>query len=105
MRYTKVLTHHGIAIKYHRRGSRARGLVRRERTFWAIVPGHAPVCDARHLGLGRRREVDGNHSAASRLKLKSIQEMSLVDLDAALLQRRAIRTAPLHLRSAGNEPL
>ncbi len=50
-------------------------------------------------------ERDGNNGGASRLKLKSIQEMTLLDVDAAPLQGRTIRSATLHVRRSDNEPL
>ena len=40
-----------------------------------------------------------------RLKLKSIQEMSLLDIDPKPLLGRTIRSAVLHLKKAGDEPL
>ncbi len=51
------------------------------------------------------READGNNGAAPRLKLKSIQEMTLLDIDAGPLRGRTIRSAALHLRLAGDQPL
>jgi hypothetical protein len=51
------------------------------------------------------REVDGNNGGAARLKLKSIQEMSLLDVDAALLRGWVIRSATLHMRKTGDESL
>ncbi len=51
------------------------------------------------------READGNNGGAARLKLKSIQEMSLVDIDARPLVGRTIRSAFLHLKKAGDERL
>ena len=50
-------------------------------------------------------EADGNNGARPRLKLKSIQEMSLVDIDARPLVGRTIRSAVLHLKKAGDERL
>jgi hypothetical protein len=50
-------------------------------------------------------ERDGNNGGASRLKLKSIQEMSLVDVDAAPLRGRTIRSVTLLVRRSDNEPL
>ena len=50
-------------------------------------------------------EGDGNNGAAARLKLKSIQEMSLVDIDARPLMGRTIRSAVLHLKKVGDERL
>jgi hypothetical protein len=54
-------------------------------------------------GVGR--EADGNNGAAPRIKFKSIQEMTLLDVDAAPLRGRTIRSATLHLRKAGDERL
>jgi hypothetical protein len=51
------------------------------------------------------READGNNGASPRLKLKSIQEMTLLDLDARSLRGRTIRSAELHLKLAGDQPL
>jgi len=51
------------------------------------------------------READGNNGAAPRLKLKSIQEMTLLDVDARSLCGRTIRSAELHLKLAGDQPL
>jgi len=50
-------------------------------------------------------EADGNNGAAPRLKLKSIQEMTLLDVDARSLRGRTIRSAELHLKLAGDQPL
>jgi hypothetical protein len=50
-------------------------------------------------------EADGNNGGASRLKLKSIQEMSLFDVDPASLRGRVISAAWLHLKLAGDNPL
>ncbi|MFO0925744.1 MAG: hypothetical protein U0736_01745 [Gemmataceae bacterium] len=51
------------------------------------------------------READANLGGAARLKFKSYQELSLVDLDPAPLRGRVIRAATLHLRQAGAERL
>jgi hypothetical protein len=51
------------------------------------------------------READGNNGGAPRLKLKSIQEMSLLDFDPKPLLGRTIRSAVLHLKKAGDETL
>ena len=40
-------------------------------------------------------EADGNNGGASRLKLKSIQEMSLIDVDPAPLRGHVIKSATL----------
>ncbi len=50
-------------------------------------------------------ESDGNNGAAPRLKLKSIQEMSLVDVDARPLVGKTIRSAVLHVQKSGAESL
>src|SRR5579884_1980055 len=46
-------------------------------------------------------EARCNLGGAARLKLKSYQEMSLIDVDPAPLRGRVITGATLHLRSAG----
>ncbi len=51
------------------------------------------------------QEADGNNGGATRLKLKSIQEMTLIDIDPAPLRGWVIAAAALHLKSAGNPPL
>ncbi len=51
------------------------------------------------------READGNNGGAPRLKLKSIQEMSLLDIDTKPLAGLTIRSAVLHLKKAGDESL
>ena len=50
-------------------------------------------------------EADGNNGGAPRLKLKGIQEMSLVDIDPKSLVGRTVGSAALHLMKAGDEPL
>ena len=50
-------------------------------------------------------EADCNLGGSPQLKLKSIQEMSLVDLDPAPLKGRVILGASLHLRRRGIEVL
>lgn len=50
-------------------------------------------------------EADCNLGGASQLKLKSIQEMSLIDIDPASLKGHVIRGAELHLRRRGAEVL
>lgn len=52
-------------------------------------------------GVGR--EADCNLGGAHQLKLKSIQEMSLVDFDPAPLKGRVVRRAILHIRLRGKE--
>ncbi len=47
-------------------------------------------------------EADGNNGGADKLKLKSIQEMSLIDVDPAALRGRVIQGATLHLHLAGD---
>jgi hypothetical protein len=51
------------------------------------------------------READGNNGGAPRLKLKSIQEMTLLDFDVSPLRSRTIRSAALHVRIADHESL
>ncbi len=46
-------------------------------------------------------EADGNTGASPRLKLKSNQEMSLVDFDVTPLRGRVIKSAILHVKSSG----
>jgi lysophospholipase L1-like esterase len=50
-------------------------------------------------------EADGNNGGAGQLKLKSNQEMSLVDLDPAPFKGRVINGATLHLRLSAREQL
>ncbi|VTS05992.1 GDSL-type esterase/lipase family protein [Tuwongella immobilis] len=50
-------------------------------------------------------EAQGNNGGANKLKLKSYQEFSLVDLDATALRGRVIRSATLHVKLAGPERL
>ena len=79
-----------------------------------------PGCQSTRPRLGRRVRLDVTRDAwvsevgrkptatiggAPRLKLKSIQEMSLVDIDANPLVGRTIRSAALHLKKAGDERL
>jgi hypothetical protein len=54
-------------------------------------------------GVGK--EADGNNGGAPRLKLKSIQEMTLIDVDPAPLRGHVISTAELHLKSLNHPPL
>ncbi|NUQ61793.1 MAG: hypothetical protein HUU20_04850 [Pirellulales bacterium] len=51
------------------------------------------------------READCNLGGAGQLKLKSIQEMSLVDFDPAPLRGRVVQRATLHVRVRGKEIL
>jgi lysophospholipase L1-like esterase len=51
------------------------------------------------------KEADGSNGGAARLKLKSYQEMSLVDIDPAPLKGRVVKSATLHLRSVGEPHL
>jgi hypothetical protein len=51
------------------------------------------------------QEADGNNGGAPRLKLKSIQEMTLIDIDARPLPGKTIQSAVLHLKKAGDEPV
>ena len=50
-------------------------------------------------------ESDGNNGGADSLKLKSIQEMSLIDIDPSLLAGHIVRRATLHLHVKGSEVL
>jgi hypothetical protein len=50
-------------------------------------------------------EADCNLGGAAKLKLKSIQEMSLIDIDPQSLRGRVIRGATLHVHLAGEERL
>ncbi len=50
-------------------------------------------------------EADCNLGGAGNLKLKSIQEMSLIDIDAKPLRGRVIQGATLHVHLAGEERL
>lgn len=51
------------------------------------------------------RESECNLGGAGQMKLKSIQEMSLVDLDPQPLRGRVVRSATLHLRKRGSDAL
>jgi len=51
------------------------------------------------------QEAFCNTGGSSRVKLKSIQEMTLVDFDPQPLRGRIVRRAWLHLKRAGNERL
>src|SRR5262249_22293298 len=51
------------------------------------------------------KETDGNNGGARQLKLKSNQEMSLIDIDAKPLRGRVIQGATLHVRLSSSEPL
>ncbi len=50
-------------------------------------------------------EADCNLGGARRLKVKSIQEMSLLDFDSTPLKGHAVRSAFLHVRLSGKEIL
>jgi hypothetical protein len=50
-------------------------------------------------------EARGNNGGSSRLKLKSIQEMALLDFDAAAFRGKVIESATLHVRLADKERL
>ncbi|GIW86074.1 MAG: hypothetical protein KatS3mg108_0398 [Isosphaeraceae bacterium] len=50
-------------------------------------------------------EATANLGAAPRLKLKSIQEMTLIDIDPTPLRGRRVERATLHLKLAGPERL
>lgn len=51
------------------------------------------------------KEANGNTGGADRLKIKSIQEMSVLDFDPAPLRGRLVRSAALHVRLRGPEIL
>lgn len=51
------------------------------------------------------KEAEGNNGGSDRLKVKSIQEMSLLDFDPAPLRGRVVRWARLHVRMRGEEIL
>ena len=51
------------------------------------------------------READANLGGAPQLKLKSVQEMSLIDIDPAPLRGHTIQSATLHVRKRGSEVL
>jgi len=51
------------------------------------------------------QEADGNNGSDPRLKIKSIQEMTLLDVEAKPLEGKTIRRATLHLKVAGDETL
>jgi len=50
-------------------------------------------------------EAECNMGGAGKLKVKSIQEMSLVDVDPGPLRGRVIQAAALHLKPSGKEVL
>jgi hypothetical protein len=51
------------------------------------------------------READGNVGGSPRLKLKSYQEMSLIDFDPGPLKGRLVKQATLHVRRTGTARL
>ncbi len=51
------------------------------------------------------QEINGNNGSDPRLKVKSIQEMTLVDFAAKSLVGKTIRRAMLHLKVAGTEAI
>ncbi len=72
----------------------------------------APTGDAVRLPVTRDTwvsdvgaEADCNLGGADRLKVKSIQEMTLLDLDPKALRGRVVNGATLHLHLAGDQPL
>ena len=98
-----------------RRSPRSR---RRYSTAWPEAEGLTPPARQQPRPAGRRAGQgagDPRHlvvatsaprptattAAPTRLKLKSNQEMSLIDIDPAPLRGRVIRGATLHVRSAG----
>lgn len=50
-------------------------------------------------------EANGANGGSPRMKLKSIQELSLIDFDFASLSGKKVRRATLHLKQSGDEPL
>lgn len=50
------------------------------------------------------KEADGSNGGAARLKIKSNQEMSVIDIDPKPLASRGVRKAALHLKLAGDAP-
>lgn len=50
-------------------------------------------------------EAKGANGGSARMKLKSIQELSLIDFDFQSLKGKQIRRATLHLKQSGDEPL
>jgi hypothetical protein len=50
-------------------------------------------------------EASGNNGGSTKLKLKSHQEMSLIDIDPAPLRGRVIQSATLHVQRSGAERL
>lgn len=50
-------------------------------------------------------ETEGNNGGSKRLKLKSCQELCLVDLDPAALAGRVVESAEIHLRSVSDDRL
>ena len=51
------------------------------------------------------KEADGSNGASPQLKVKSIQEMSLIDVDPAPLKGRVVERATLHVHLSGPEIL
>jgi hypothetical protein len=93
-------------------------LVRRRRTVAPLMLVIASAATIPALGESVRlpavrdtwfsevgREADGNNGRAPRLKVKSYQEMSVVDFDTKPLRGRVVTGATLHLRLAGDQPL
>src|SRR5262249_33660032 len=54
-----------------------------------------------HVG----EEADGNNGGAPQLKVKSYQEMSLVDIDPGPLRGRVVASATLHVRLSAEADL
>ena len=50
-------------------------------------------------------EVEGNNGASPKLKLKGVQELALMDVDAGALKGRRVVKAELHLHGLGDEVL
>jgi hypothetical protein len=80
----------------------------------ALILAAPPISLAQEIRLDVTRdtwlsnvgpEADGSNGGAPRLKAKSIQEMSLIDVDTSRLKGRVIEAATLHLKSAGDPQL
>jgi hypothetical protein len=77
----------------------------------ASIPAH---CRAESIRIDIARdtwvsnydtEIHGSNGAANRLKLKSIQELSILDFQAGPLRGKKIVSAKLMLKIAGDEPI
>lgn len=73
-----------------------------------IGPGESPVVlpvtrDTWFSNVGA--EADGNNGGAPQLKVKSYQEMSLIDVDPSVMRGRVVIGATLHLKLSGESVL